>query len=448
MNLTISVEGTKCTFKWDSVPKAEQYRVQQKSGSKWNTVIGLPVSGLSWGKDFVKGTYTFRVLAVSFAPLKTINTSNEVSVTTGVEIPPPPPPPPPPPEIEIQILSQPIPPVKEYKVGMFLLDFQNNIATTPMSEYKKLGQMICDWWSLASQGVAKFTLDVYDWVTISQNGILPSDDPQVKSSWTYVNVGYWDEYNRLTNNRTKAYSRLIYVAKDYPFAQGGGNVDGFGMFQFGNLPNLSNFFGGWSAHAHEFGHLLGLGHSCSLKIPNDDGSYETLVTDRTRWKIYAYGGWGLMGSGGSMINAFEREKLGWINPVPITKSGNYRIYASEISKNPNCAKIVVRDNTNNASFTYWLETRRKVGIDAGVVNPIFGGLLVNGYSDPPIGVPFLAAGGPLQLDMSPKDGRGIFSSTYPLLEVGTSFICPFSSFILTVIKDDPEYTDFRIEFKA
>jgi hypothetical protein len=126
---------------------------------------------------------------------------------------------------------------------------------------------------------------------------------------------------------------------------------------------------------HEMGHNLGLYHSHSW----DCGS-TVLGASCT---MSEYGDmFDIMGSSSYHFNAFQKERLGWLNQgasptiATVTGSGTYRIDPYEVAGGVKAVKILQDPAT---STYYYFEYRRPVGFDAGLAgnSSIANGVLVH-----------------------------------------------------------------------
>lgn len=158
------------------------------------------------------------------------------------------------------------------------------------------------------------------------------------------------------------YTHLVYV---FPYAP---NCYWAGLGNVGTVGTSTAWINGYNTAnviGHELGHNLGLYHSRLLQCDGGpiSGNCSTVeYGDRAD----------IMGAGGvSHFNAFQKERLGWLNfqnsPAiqTINTSGTYTIDAFETTNgNPKAIKIA---KTNYGDF-YYLEFRQPIGFDSGLGN--------------------------------------------------------------------------------
>jgi hypothetical protein len=191
----------------------------------------------------------------------------------------------------------------------------------------------------------------------------------------------------------------------------------------GGIPSNSwvNGYFAQQVVSHELGHGLGLYHSHAL-------SCGTAVYASSGCTQYEYGdSYETMGAssfnGYSMdYNAFQKERLGWLNysaQPPITtvsSSGSYSLAPSETQdSNPKALKIQQSSSSSGTTY-YYVEERQAIGFDGILANSVpgysnvLGGVLVH------IATPSNANSSDL-LDMSPSSTWGYAMA----LDLGQSY---------------------------
>lgn len=187
--------------------------------------------------------------------------------------------------------------------------------------------------------------------------------------------------------------------------------------------------------AHEMGHVFGLNHSDAL-----DCGPTTLGTACT------IGGYGdqadTMGNRGVQFNAFQKEKLGWLNGVdvpPITTvstSGRYTISTYEsMAAGAKALKILKStDPATGARTWYYVEYRQAVGFDSVLssVGNFTRGVLVRTGTD----ATHLSSTSQL-LDMTPNSGSTAAADVKDgALEVGRSHVDNEAGIAITLVSAD------------
>jgi hypothetical protein len=110
-----------------------------------------------------------------------------------------------------------------------------------------------------------------------------------------------------------------------------------------------------SVHAHELGHLFGMGHSRGF-----DGPYPE------------YGDFSdTMGIGGftRTFNAPHREQMGWLPAseiLSVASAGNYRLSALEIDPLVGAGYSTIKFRDPNQATNYYFSFRKRQGIDSGM----------------------------------------------------------------------------------
>jgi hypothetical protein len=215
-----------------------------------------------------------------------------------------------------------------------------------------------------------------------------------------------------------------YKRKVYAFPQAGG-CTWWGLGSVGGNPSRAWINGSLQLRvaAHELGHNLGLWHSHSL----DCGAAVIGGTCTSS----DYGDvLDVMGSSSYHFNAFQKERLGWLNygaSPPITSAitnGSYPIYPIEtLGNNPKAVKILKSTNASTGkSAYYYAECRQPIGFDAGLSSNanVLNGLVIHTGDEASGNSSYL-------LDMTP----GTTSWNDPALVTGLSFTDPASGVTLT-----------------
>lgn len=187
--------------------------------------------------------------------------------------------------------------------------------------------------------------------------------------------------------------------------------------------------------AHEMGHVFGLIHSDSL-----DCGTTTLGSNCT------IGGYGdqadTMGNRGAHYNAYQKEKLGWLNApgmpaiTAVTASGRYAISAYETTGLGAKALKILKSNDPATGFKTWyyVEYRQPVGVDAvlsGVGNLTRGVLVRTGTN-----ATNLSSTSHL-LDMTPGSGSTSAADVKDgALDVGRSHVDSEAGVTITLVSAD------------
>lgn len=189
---------------------------------------------------------------------------------------------------------------------------------------------------------------------------------------------------------------------------------------------------------HEMGHNLGLYHSHSL----DCGAAVIGSTCTTS----DYGDYfDIMGSSSYHFNAFQKERLGWLNynaSPPITTvltDGVYLISPYETdTDDPKALKILkATDPATGKKTYYYLEVRRPIGFDAGLASNanVMNGVLVHSGSESSANTSYI-------LDMTP----GTASWSDPTLTVGQTYSDPDAGLSFTVLSVDATGATVSVTF--
>lgn len=215
-----------------------------------------------------------------------------------------------------------------------------------------------------------------------------------------------------------------YKRKVYAFPQAAG-CTWWGLGSVGGNPSRAWINGSLQLRvvAHELGHNLGLWHSHSL----DCGA---AVIGGTCTSSDYGDTLDVMGSSSYHFNAFQKERLGWLNygaSPPITTAvgnGSYPIYPMEtLGNNPKAVKILKSTNTSTGkSAYYYAECRQPIGFDAGLSSNanVLNGLVIHTGDEASGDSSYL-------LDMTPATS----SWNDPALVTGLSFTDPASGVTLT-----------------
>lgn len=121
----------------------------------------------------------------------------------------------------------------------------------------------------------------------------------------------------------------------------------------------------WDTISHELGHNFGLYHSHSL----DCGS----SVIGSNCSSLEYGDiTGVMGKGQVHFNAFQKERLGWLDSnsiITVTNSGSFELdtYAADMGSSPKALKVLKEtDSTTGDRTWYYLQYRRPTGFDSSL----------------------------------------------------------------------------------
>ncbi|EEG07756.1 NEW3 domain-containing protein [Pseudogulbenkiania ferrooxidans] len=308
----------------------------------------------------------------------------------------------------------------EQKTAVLLVNFQDQPTNKPWT--------LADWNSFvfgtASGTVNNFYLEnsyqqtwfagnVFGWYTLPINSTdACNTDNIAAAARTAASAAGVD---------LSGYAHLVYVFPNTSSCSWGG------LSSVGTVPSQSfiNGFMKLDVVGHELGHALGLWHShgldCDVSPTGNSCSY------------IEYGDHvDLMGWQTGHFNAFQKERLGWLNynvspPIAtVQSSGSYVIEPMESAGggNPKGLKILKStDPTTGAKTWYYLEYRQPIGVDYyfstnSIYQPanIFGGVLVRTGTDGDASSSF-------SLDMTPGS---LSSSTGadladPALVVGQSY---------------------------
>ncbi|OLC17129.1 MAG: hypothetical protein AUH29_03185 [Candidatus Rokubacteria bacterium 13_1_40CM_69_27] len=275
-----------------------------------------------------------------------------------------------------------------------------------------------------SYGQTWLTGDVYGWYTVPVNSTVC--DPAFTS--------YADSGATAAGANLSAYTHIVYIT---PYNSGCGFS---GSATVGGNPSRALINGHLElvTVGHEVGHNLGLLHSHSL-VCSDGTSIGPTCTRLEYGDGIDIMGW----SDSAHFNAFQKERLGWLNQgvsPPITtvqSSGTYLLDLYEpLGASSKALKILKNTNlTTGYSEWYYVEVRQPLGFDTVIVTSTKGGGLdsnniLNGVV---VHIALNDNGGNNNalLDMTPETYQ--LYSLDPALTVGRSFSDPDAGVTITPV---------------
>jgi hypothetical protein len=296
---------------------------------------------------------------------------------------------------------------------VILINFQDN-PTRPytVDAVRNVVATTSNFYRENSYGQTWLTADVVGWYTIPLNAATtPAQcDGMVDRIATYARSAA-----AAAGANLSSYTRFVY---GFP----GNSCDWWGRATIGGNPSHAWINGSFQFRVlgHEMGHALGLYHSHALDCGSAviGGSCGTIEYGDTI---------DIMGSAAGHFNAFQKERLGWLNygvspPITTVESeGTYTIdpFETPANGNPKALKIL-----KSSSTWYYVEFRRPVGFDSFISSNsnVLNGVVIHtgSYSSPDASY---------LLDMT----AATLSWTDPALTVGQSFTDRTSGVTITTV---------------
>lgn len=296
----------------------------------------------------------------------------------------------------------------EQRAVLILVNFRDSPSQPYTAEYARNALQKTDaFFRENSKGTVSFSYDVLPWATIdhSYNGCDPMAIMQKAQASAVARGVNLTQYNR-------------YIVA-FPAAICGW----WGLGTVGGNPSLAWVQGmiDKKVLAHELGHNLSLYHSNAWTCAGG-----TLTQP---CKNVEYGGQVCTMSMGAKghFNAFQKERLGWLAPLVVTRSGEYALspYEHPAPTAPQALKI------SAGGKTYYAEYRQPIGEDAWMA----------GNANLERGVVVHMAEGvvPLLLDLQPKTA-GVSD---PALLPGETFVAP--GLRVSLLSSDASGATIRVE---
>jgi hypothetical protein len=250
-------------------------------------------------------------------------------------------------------------PIGETKTAVILINFSDNVAQpkTKADAHQMVFSTVSDFFWENSYQKTFLSGDTFGWFTL----------PMVTTCDTDVIANKANEAAAAAGASIGAYQQFIYLFPYNPACGWSGTLrygpNGEGRTFINDTFTLQNI-------AHEMGHVFGLIHSDAL-----DCGATTLGSNCT------IGGYGdqadTMGNRGAHYNAYQKEKLGWLNaagmpPITtVTASGRYSISTYETTASGAKALKVLKstDSTTGFKTWYYVEYRQPIGVDS-VLNAV------------------------------------------------------------------------------
>ena len=288
------------------------------------------------------------------------------------------------------------------KTLVILVNFQDNASQPYTTDYARsvVFTTTSNWDLENSYQQTWLGGDVYGWFTIPMSSTV---------------CDYWTLATHAKNAAAAAGANLAtYTRYVYAFPRNACGWWGLGMV--GGSPSQAWINGSLqlTVVGHEMGHNFGLYHSHALECG--------ATTIGTTCSSIEYGDpIDIMGSSSGHLNAFQKERLGWLNAgasPPITTvltGGTYLIDPYETAgTNAKALKILQGTNPTTGKKTwYYVEYRRAIGFDSFLASNsnVLNGVVVHRGSETSADSSYL-------LDMTPATS----SWSDPALTVGPNFV--------------------------
>lgn len=168
-----------------------------------------------------------------------------------------------------------------------------------------------------------------------------------------VNIIHAGEGEEASNDANTIWSHSHYL-----YSQNRPIYDGVSFYSYVVNPECmarrTSTITGVGVICHEFGHALGLPDFYDVDYEGSGGRSEGL----SEWCLMAGGSWNNGGTNPSMINAFSRERLGWINITELKSTDSKLLKESVLHKDQ-----AYRIKTSESDEYFILENRQKVSHD-------------------------------------------------------------------------------------
>lgn len=247
--------------------------------------------------------------------------------------------------------------IGEQKAAVILVNFSDNATQpiTPAAANSLVFGSVSDYYWEASYQKAFLSGTTFGWFTLPLSAAI-CDTAKIA-----------DEGNKAATAAgadLSQYSHVIYLFPDNSGCTWSGTV---GTGANGQRRVFINSIFTTANIAHELGHTFGLDHSDAL----DCGA----TTLGTSCSVRGYGDQSdTMGNRGAHFNAFQKERLGWLNaagapPITtVTGSGRYAIETYETPGSGAKALKILKsvDATTGAKTWYYLEYRKAIGFDSSL----------------------------------------------------------------------------------